>query len=107
MSTKLFPEIRKRLSEATPGPWYIEEDKEAGTYCIVESGKKYLMEFSLSERDAKLASNAPTDIAVLLEALDIAEKAMRDAIKVEFMWRRSSDVLDKALSEIKALSDRK
>jgi hypothetical protein len=75
--TKLFNSIRERLEKATPGPWkegfHEIWDSKARRIATIDS------ESSLRKKmneNTYLISNAPTDIATLLKAVDRMQEAL-------------------------------
>lgn len=79
MTATRIADIRKRLVEATPGPWHMKTkrpgastalifvDPEIGTYCVA----------STTDKDAALIAAAPSDLAWLLDRLQRAEELLR------------------------------
>lgn len=67
--------VRKRLQEATPGPWEKEEDSLAITGPVGAARDDRMIiydEGGHSEEDADLIAHAPTDLALALDVIEIA-----------------------------------
>ena len=116
---KLFASIRARLKAATPGPWkcdsgFVMSTKEirAGTQGMFLVARSF--EGQVSSKDATMIANAPTDIATLLEALDLAMRTFK-ALKIHSahpnnkacVWNdHLQDLIDGAITEIRALEEK-
>jgi len=71
-----FEAIRERLKKATPGPWFR---KDHGKICKqTHIPTPLLIGQSDSSTDAELMANAPTDLALCLEALSVAMEGLKD-----------------------------
>lgn len=68
-TSRALSEIRARLEAATPGPW--AEDAQFRTYSTVT---KKLVPYT--EHDAHLIMHAPSDIALLLRAVELQQRAL-------------------------------
>lgn len=79
--TPLFPQIKQRLEAATPGKWWLDAEdiysNHGGLWALI-------CEVNCSGKDAALIANAPTDIAKLLAALELAVQALEQISKSEF-----------------------
>jgi hypothetical protein len=70
LSNEQLAEIRERLENATPGPWYCHPNHatRGETFCVGNDPKYRSGPIHCQNRpDAELAAHAPADIAALLD----------------------------------------
>lgn len=77
--SELMSEVRKRLEDATPGPWvpgYPNAGLVHDINAVCTIRKEILAENILAIGDRELIANAPTDLRRLLEIVELQQKAL-------------------------------
>ena len=75
---RMFDVIRSRLAAASPGPWKAQDGDDDPIWMLVFSGVDDVcgMGPHNQKENAAFVEHAPTDIQLLLRAVDIMEKAL-------------------------------
>ena len=111
----LFKSIRDRLAKATPGPWttfhprlrycandVVAETEEGREPFVLANMNRHFPNWKL---DAEFIAHSPTDIATLLEAVDVMREALIHA--KAFRYSPTFDMrIEHALAKVQALSDK-
>jgi hypothetical protein len=97
-------EIKERLDGVSPWPWRAESgapSMDGGNWTFRQEGKPGIIMsahmYRHGDEDAQFIAHAPEDMALLLEALGDAEKAM--ALKAEQLRERANELITKVLDD--------
>lgn len=107
---KRIEEIRARLKAAAPGPWKFSDTSCNSLYSEVHREQiigsclvpyEWETEWTMSNENIRLVAHAPSDLAALCDALEVATAALRDA-DVRF-YSDGNDESSVALKEIEEI----
>jgi len=98
-------EIKKVMSEATPGPWYVKDDKRSGINIETENCHIAHLDAVGRLSNAQFIVNAPEYITYLLQQLEEQTKRAETAIKANTLLVMGNSDLISRTHELHALVD--
>lgn len=111
--------VKKRLENATPGPWHISARKGSGYEGSIRTSVPFSREIafmqsnvgttggSQSDPDAQLIASAPTDLTTAIQIIEIQAKCLEECETDTYSGSVTEDLIRHCQADVDRLLEKK